>query len=112
MLLEESSKHLTAFVTPWGVFEWEVLPMGLKTAPTAYQRMVSWCLAQDPEIKRHPYIDDIWHSTRGNVQGNIDQSVLEDHYQSLRRLFTRFKKYKLTLKNEKCFLFRQRVKFC
>ena len=111
MPLEESSKHWTAFMTPWGVFEWEVLLMGLKTAPTAYQRMVSWCLARDPEIKSRPYIDDILHGTRGNAQGNIDESVLEDHYQSLRRLFTCFKKYKLTAKKEKCFLFRQRVKF-
>ena len=112
MPFKEGSKHLTAFMTPWGVFEREIVPMGLKTAPTAYQGMVSWCLAQDPEIKSRPYIDDILHGTRGNAQRNIDESVLEDHYQSLRRLFTCFKKYKLTVKKEKCFLFRQRVKFC
>ena len=63
MPLEETSKHLTAFMTPWGFFEWEVLSMGLKTAPTAYQRMVSWCLAQDPEIECRPYIDDTPYST-------------------------------------------------
>ena len=86
--------------------------MGLKTAPTAYQRMVSWCLARDPEIKCRPYIDDLLHGTKGNAQGQIDEQVLEEHYQSLRRLFACFRKYQLTVKREKCFLFKQRVKFC
>ena len=40
MPLTEESKKLTAFMTPWGVFEWEVLPMGLETAPAAYRQMV------------------------------------------------------------------------
>ena len=30
MHLEEDSKHLTAFCTPFGVFEWNVLPMGVE----------------------------------------------------------------------------------
>ena len=50
------------------------------------------------------------HGTRGNAQENINESVLEDRYQSLRRLFICLNKYKLTVKKEKCFHFRQRVK--
>ena len=38
--LEEDSKHLTAFCTTFGVFEWNVLPMGVKVGPAAYQEMV------------------------------------------------------------------------
>ena len=40
ILLAESSRKYTAFMTPWGVNELLVLPMGLKTAPAQYQRMV------------------------------------------------------------------------
>lgn len=112
MPLTEESKKYTAFMTPWGVYEWEVLPMGLKTAPAAYQRMVSWCLSQDPAIKARPYIDDILHGTPGNAKGEIDESVLHDHYMSLRAIFACFDKHKLTVKRDKCHLFRTRVKFC
>ena len=42
MHLEESSKHLTAFCTPFGIFEWNVLPMGVKVGPAAYQQMVQY----------------------------------------------------------------------
>ena len=40
MNLHPDSQPLTAFVTPWGLYEWTVLRMGLKTAPSAYQRLV------------------------------------------------------------------------
>ena len=36
MHLHPNSQPLTAFVTLWGLYEWTVLPMGLKTAPLAY----------------------------------------------------------------------------
>ena len=46
MHLEEESKHLTAFCTPFGVFEWNVLPMEVKVGPAAFQEMV-------PHVVRH-----------------------------------------------------------
>ncbi|KAJ0076085.1 hypothetical protein Patl1_34263 [Pistacia atlantica] len=36
--IEESSIHLTAFTCPKGLFEWMVLPFGLKQAPLIFQR--------------------------------------------------------------------------
>ena len=38
MHLEESSRSLTAFITPFGVYEWKVLPMGVKVGPQVFQR--------------------------------------------------------------------------
>ena len=37
MPLSGKSRQYTAFYTPWGVFEWKVLPMGIKVGPQA------WC---------------------------------------------------------------------
>ncbi len=34
--LAESSRDLTAFVTPWGNFRFKVLPFGLKNAPAIF----------------------------------------------------------------------------
>ena len=42
MPLSPDNRHLTSFTTPLGVFEWQVLPMGLKASPSQYQRMVSY----------------------------------------------------------------------
>ena len=52
-------------MTPWGVYEWLVLPMGLKTALAQYQRMVQWCLEQDKRISAKAYIDDVLAGTSG-----------------------------------------------
>ena len=128
MPLEESSRKYTALITQWGVFEWPVLPMGLKTAPVQYQRMVQWCLEQDKTIGAKPNIDDVLAGTPGpppepvsvppdpqnpsDVVTELQYSVLQAHDVELRRVFDIFRLYKLTVKREKMFLFQTRVKFC
>ena len=41
MHLAEASRPLTAFVTPWGLYQWTVLPMGVERGPELYQRMIN-----------------------------------------------------------------------
>ena len=65
MHLEDSSKHPTAFCTPFGIFEWNLLPMGVKVGPAAYQRMVQYVTRNCPQSR--PYIDDILSSSGCNV---------------------------------------------
>jgi len=57
MHLDEKSWHLTAFVTPWGTFEFTVLPMGVKNGPAMFQRMIMWILRDVHESC--VYIDDV-----------------------------------------------------
>ena len=45
---------LTAVNTPWGLYEWLVMPMGMKNAPAIYQHQVSTPL--QPIIKRICYV--------------------------------------------------------
>ena len=58
MAIQEEDHHKTAFVVPNGFFEWNVMPMGLKTAPSEFQQMMDRIF-----VPHHTfilvYIDDI-----------------------------------------------------
>jgi hypothetical protein len=39
--IEEKDRYKTAFITPFGLFEWLVLPQGLRNAPPSFQRIMN-----------------------------------------------------------------------
>ena len=51
--------HLTAVSTPFGHYEWLVMPMGLKNAPLIHQRQVMAALRQHLGKICNIYLDDI-----------------------------------------------------
>ena len=58
MPLTEESRQLTAFCTPWGVYQWNVLPMEVRVGPQVYHRMVTHCIRHlTPSVRA--YIDDL-----------------------------------------------------
>jgi hypothetical protein len=56
--------HLTAVSTPFGLYEWLVMPMGLQNAPSIHQRQVTHALRDLLGRICHIYLDDIiiWSS--------------------------------------------------
>jgi hypothetical protein len=42
--LKKEDEEKTAFITPYGVFCYQVMPFGLKNAGATYQRMMQNCL--------------------------------------------------------------------
>ena len=70
--------HLTAVNTPLGLYEWLVMPMGLKNAPAIHQRRVTAALRQYLGKICHIYLDDIviWSQTVEEHERNV-RSILQ-----------------------------------
>ena len=48
MPLAKECRGVTAMVTPKGLYQWRVMPMGAKNGNAAFQRMMDWVLAEFP----------------------------------------------------------------
>ena len=64
--MTEESKALTAFSTPQGHYEWNVLPFGLKNAPQIFQRKMDNIFREYDFI--HVYVDDMPISSKTKEQ--------------------------------------------
>ena len=102
MVLEPESRPLTAFVTLWGLFQWAVLPMGLKTAPQAYQRMVQLCLLRGtPDTEDNPDLD-----------APVTDGCIRQHHEDLCHILTCLRDWQLSIRPSKFFLFLRHVRIC
>ena len=88
--LSECSRQYTAFCTPFGVFEWGLLSIGVKVGPQAFQRMMSNCLKS---LQPHTlnYIDDLLTETLPKLFGKgkilYSNAYLEHHFQNVVQKF-------------------------
>jgi hypothetical protein len=75
-MLEETSRNLTAFWTHMGIFEWNRVPMGIKGAPTYFQRvMATQVLDGFIHAICELYIDDciVFGSTEDEYMTRLEQ---------------------------------------
>ena len=59
MAIEEESQNLTAFITPLGLYKWKRLPMGLASAPGAFQNLMELFFAGLSYEMTLVYLDDV-----------------------------------------------------
>ena len=95
--LSEDSKKYTAFVTPWGQFEWNKMPFGLTNAPRVFQRYMNRILKKIRKFAA-VYLDDIL----------IHAATVAEALEKLRKVLEIFRENGLTLNPKKC-KFLQRV---
>ncbi|KAE8978413.1 hypothetical protein PF005_g24528 [Phytophthora fragariae] len=98
ILMRESDIPLMAVSTPSGMlWEWLVMPQGLKNAPATFNRMVSHVLRPLRDFAPS-YFDDIFFHSR--AEG--DFSAVEVHVRHLRQVFHVMRKNKLYANPKKC----------
>ena len=63
----------TAVMTPFGLYEWVVMPMGCRNAPATHQRRMNMALRKYIGRICHVYLDDIviWSSSVDEHQRNV-----------------------------------------
>ena len=88
--LTPSSKMLTAFQSPKGLFQFRVMPFGLVTAPATFSRLMRNLLQGMENIDN--FIDDVL----------IYSQSFTEHVSVLHELLTRLRSANLTAKPSKC----------
>jgi hypothetical protein len=95
----EEDRWKTAFATPDGLYEYNVMPMGLTTAPATFQRAMNRLFAGMPFVQ--VYIDDI----------AIFSETKEEHMQHLRAVLEKLQGEKLCASLPKCVFFAKEMEF-
>jgi hypothetical protein len=85
--IHEPHRHLTAFTTPWGVFEWNRAPLGLKCANASWYNHVAIALVDFPDYVCTVYLKYLI------VWGSNEDTLLEN----LEQVFKRFDQRKISL---------------
>ena len=100
--LEEHHKERTGFtVGSIGFFEFNKMPFGFTNSPATYQRLMEECLKGLNMKICVIYLDDLI----------IFSDTFESHLERLDIVLSRLKACNLKLAAEKCFFFKQKVKF-
>ncbi|OWY97338.1 polyprotein, partial [Phytophthora megakarya] len=98
ILMRECDVPLTAVSTPSGMlWEWLVMPQGLKNAPATFNRMVSHVLRPLRDFAPS-YFDDIF--VHGRAEGDL--SAVDVYLQHLRQVFQVMRDNELYAKLKKC----------
>ena len=92
ILMDEEDAEKTAFITPWGVYHYRVMPFGLKNAGATYMRAMTTIFHDMIHKEIEVYVDDVIIKSRES----------SDHLTHLRKFFERLRRYNLKLNPAKC----------
>ena len=89
--VEQQARPKTAFATPFGLFQFKMMPFGLQGAPATFQRLMDQVI-QGMDSFASAYLDDLI----------IFSSSWEDHMRHLHCVLERLVGAGLTVKSSKC----------
>ena len=101
ILMEEADIHKTAFKTPFGTYEWLVMPQGLCNAVATFQRYMNWVLRKYVGRFCAVYIDDI----------SIWSNSVEEHEKHVRLILEALREEGICASKRKSVLFADKINF-
>ena len=99
--VDEEDKAKTAFITPFGPFEYNRMPFGHCNAPASFARLMQACLNKQIFQILLVYLDDILIYSR----------TFKEHLKRLEMVLNRLQKHGLKLKLEKCNFLKRKVTY-
>ena len=99
--IDQESQEKTAFRTPFGSYEFSVMPFGLSNAPATFQRLMNSILATEMHEFVLVYLDDIL----------VFSKSPEEHAKHLRRVLLKLREHKLYIQSKKCSFYQTQIKF-
>ena len=99
--LDPESRPLTAFITPWGLYEWVRVPFGLSNAPAVFQRYMEKCFFDIRDKFAFPYLDDVL----------VYSDDFTSHISHLRKVFSILREHGIKVKAKKCRLFQKQINY-
>lgn len=99
--MADEDREKTAFITRYGLYEFNVMPFGLCNAPSTFQRAMDLVLSGLKWEFAQVYLDDIL----------IYSPDFESHLDHLRALFSRLREHGLQAKASKCQFARKELAF-
>jgi hypothetical protein len=90
--IKNEDRFKTAFITDRGLFEFNVMPFGLTSAPATFQRFMNEVLVEERNKICTVYLDDILVHSR----------TFEEHQEHVRTILSRLRDAKLKLRLAKC----------
>lgn len=99
--MAEKDKEKTAFITPFGLFEFNVMPFGLSNSPATFQRFMEHILRKYINTTCIVYLDDVLIFSK-------DQ---KKHLKDVNDILNEFKSYGLTLSEKKCRFNQTQIKY-
>ena len=101
ILIRKEDRPKTAFITHDGLYQWIVMPFGLKNAPSCFQRFMQKVVENLLYRSVVVYLDDFL----------IFSKSFEEHLKHLKEFFCQIRKYNLRLGIEKCRFLCKEVKY-
>ena len=99
--MDPSDVHKTAFTTRYGLFEWLVMPFGLTSAPSTFQRAMHALFHDLLDQGVVVYLDDVL----------VYAETLEEHNALLEKVLQRLRQHKYYAAVDKCYFAQQEVAF-
>ncbi|CAF3963140.1 unnamed protein product, partial [Rotaria sordida] len=98
--IREEDQPKTAFITPFGLFQFNVLPMGLKNSPPTFQKVMTDTLKTCRPFSL-VYLDDII----------VYSKSYEEHLDHLKQVFTALRDRNFVLNPPKCEILMHRINY-